>query len=97
MDSTLAPGPVFVVVGMTVRTCPRKTKGAFSAKSRTSAMDGGNIRRHQDWAVNKNIARLVIRVAGQARGIRSVRMAADSFEMLPMFSLLLLAEEKPEA
>src|SRR5882724_10558051 len=90
MDSTLAPGSVFVVMGVTVRTGPRKTKGAFSAKSRTSAMDGGNIRRDQDWTANKNIAKSAKTMASQTRRFPNFPMASNRLEMLPKLNLLQL-------
>src|SRR6266436_36532 len=65
------PAPVCAlnVSGITARTCPRKTNGAFPANSRTSAIEGGNIRRGQSWVTNKNREQLTKMMATQTRCI----------------------------
>src|SRR3979411_287099 len=89
MNSPLVPGVVFAVVGMTVRTCPRKTKGALSESSRTSAMAGGDISRHQEAALNNKIARPTMRVASQTLRVFNLDITADSCYPSLVYSGLL--------
>src|SRR6516164_6520865 len=92
MDSTLTPPCVFVVMGVTVRTCPRKTKGAFSANVRTSAMEGGSIRRHQAWTASKNNAKLAETMLSQTRSVCDFHMAPDGLGRPPKVTPLRLSD-----
>jgi hypothetical protein len=51
-------------------------------------MDGGNIRRHQDWTASKNIARFAKTMTSQNRWIFDFHMASDSLEVRPKLNLL---------
>src|SRR6266478_2447066 len=71
------PAPVWAlnVSGITARTCPRKTNGAFPANSRTSAIEGGHIRRGQSWVTNKNREQPTKMMATQTRCILAFHTA----------------------
>jgi hypothetical protein len=57
---------------------------------RTSAIDGGNMRRHQDSTANKKIARFAITMASQTRWVFSFHMVADGLGIRPQSTPVLV-------
>src|ERR1700730_18616184 len=88
-----APVSALNVNGITARTCPRKTNGAFPANSRTSAIDGGNIRRPQSWVVNKNREQLTKTTATQTRCVFGFHTASEPLRNLPDLILLVQSDK----
>ena len=76
---------------------PRKTNGALPDNSRSSAVDGGNIRRGQSWAVNKNRVQLTKTMASQIRCTFGFHTASELLGNLSKLTLLRQSDENPGA